>query len=52
MEDLLLEMLPFDNQQRSALDLRLLEKEGENSTVVVKALDPSTVEEEKELQML
>jgi AP-2 complex subunit alpha len=50
VEDLLREMPPFEDKRRSALELRLLEKEGENSAAVTKASTPSEVEQQRALQ--
>jgi len=52
VEDLLREMPPFEDRRRSALELRLLETEGENSAAVAKASVPSAVEEQRALQMM
>ena len=50
VEDLLREMPPFEDKRRSALEMRLLEKEGEDSAAVTKASTPSKVEQERMLQ--
>ena len=50
VEDLLREMPPFEDRRRSALELRLLETEGENSATVTKASMPSVVEQQRALQ--
>ncbi|KAL7545333.1 hypothetical protein ACHAWF_008686 [Thalassiosira exigua] len=50
VEDLLREMPPFEDKRRSALELRLLETEGENSAAVTKASMPSEVEQQRALQ--
>lgn len=47
VEDLLREMPPFEDKRRSALELRLLETEGENSAAVTKASTPSEVEQQR-----
>jgi len=49
VEDLLREMPPFEDKRRSALELRLLETEGENSAAVAKASVPSEVEQQRAL---
>ncbi|KAL7506324.1 hypothetical protein ACHAXN_003634 [Cyclotella atomus] len=49
VEDLLREMPPFEDKRRSALELRLLETEGENSAAVAKASIPSEVEQQRAL---
>eukprot|EP00571_Detonula_confervacea_P014705 CAMPEP_0172297618 /NCGR_PEP_ID=MMETSP1058-20130122/569_1 /TAXON_ID=83371 /ORGANISM="Detonula confervacea, Strain CCMP 353" /LENGTH=1006 /DNA_ID=CAMNT_0013006787 /DNA_START=1496 /DNA_END=4516 /DNA_ORIENTATION=+ len=50
VEDLLREMPPFEDKRRSALELRLLETEGEDSAAVTKASTPSEVEQQRALQ--
>jgi len=50
VEDLLREMPPFEDKRRSALELRLLETEGEDSAAVTKASMPSEVEQQRALQ--
>ncbi|KAL9189175.1 hypothetical protein ACHAXT_011665 [Thalassiosira profunda] len=50
VEDLLREMPPFEDKRRSALELRLLEKEGEDSAAVTKASTPTAVEQQRALQ--
>jgi len=50
VEDLLREMPPFEDKRRSALEMRLLEKEGEDSAAVTKASTPSEVEQQRMLQ--
>ena len=52
VEDLLREMPPFEDRRRSALELRLLETEGENSATVAKASVPSAVEEQRAMQLM
>ena len=49
VEDLLREMPPFEDKRRSALELRLLEKEGEDSAAVTKAstVGPTTRDPEE-----
>jgi AP-2 complex subunit alpha len=49
VEDLLREMPPFEDKRRSALEIRLLETEGENSAAVAKASTPSEVEQQRAL---
>eukprot|EP01082_Thalassiosira_pseudonana_P014360 g12945.t1 g12945 contig7:511639-514668(+) len=49
VEDLLREMPPFEDKRRSALEMRLLETEGENSATVAKASVPSEVEQQRAL---
>ena len=49
VEDLLREMPPFEDKRRSALELRLLETEGEKSAAVTKASTPSEVEQQRAL---
>ena len=49
VEDLLREMPPFEDKRRSALEIRLLETEGENSAAVTKASTPSEVEQQRSL---
>jgi AP-2 complex subunit alpha len=49
VEDLLREMPPFEDKRRSALELRLMETEGENSAAVTKASTPSEVEQQRAL---
>ena len=49
VEDLLREMPPFEDKRRSALEMRLLETEGENSAAVAKASTPSEVEQQRAL---
>jgi AP-2 complex subunit alpha len=49
VEDLLREMPPFEDKRRSALELRLLETEGENSAAATKASTPSEVEQQRAL---
>lgn len=50
VEDLLREMPPFEDKRRSALELRLLETEGEDSAAVTKASIVSEVEQQRALQ--
>ena len=50
VEDLLREMPPFEDKRRSALEMRLLEKEGENSAAVTKASTLSEVEQQRAMQ--
>ena len=50
VEDLLREMPPFEDKRRSALELRLLETEGEDSAAVTKASMPSEVEQQRAMQ--
>ena len=50
VEDLLREMPPFEDKRRSALELRLLETEGEDSAAVTKASMLSVVEQQRALQ--
>lgn len=50
VEDLLREMPPFEEKRQSALELRLKEREGEDSATVVVATRPS-VEQEKRAAM-
>ena len=50
VEDLLREMPPFEDKRRSALEMRLLEKEGEDSAAALKASTPSEVEQQRMLQ--
>ncbi|KAL3764945.1 hypothetical protein ACHAWU_003805 [Discostella pseudostelligera] len=52
VEDLLREMPPFEDKRRSALEMRLLETEGENSAAVAKASTPSEVEQQRALLSL
>ncbi|KAL3826811.1 hypothetical protein ACHAXA_000637 [Cyclostephanos tholiformis] len=49
IEDLLREMPPFEDKRRSALEVRLMETEGENSAAVTKASTPSEVEQQRAL---
>jgi len=48
VEDLLREMPPFEDKRQSALEMRLKEKEGEESAAVMKAAKPSAPEMERE----
>jgi AP-2 complex subunit alpha len=50
VEDLLREMPPFEDKRRSALEMRLKEKEGEGSAVVAKAAQPSAAQQERAAQ--
>jgi AP-2 complex subunit alpha len=52
VEDLLREMPPFEDKRRSALELRLLETEGENSAAATKASTPSEVEQQRALMSI
>eukprot|EP00560_Eucampia_antarctica_P002571 CAMPEP_0197841920 /NCGR_PEP_ID=MMETSP1437-20131217/46445_1 /TAXON_ID=49252 ORGANISM="Eucampia antarctica, Strain CCMP1452" /NCGR_SAMPLE_ID=MMETSP1437 /ASSEMBLY_ACC=CAM_ASM_001096 /LENGTH=997 /DNA_ID=CAMNT_0043451731 /DNA_START=50 /DNA_END=3043 /DNA_ORIENTATION=+ len=47
VEDLLREMPPFEERRQSALELRLKEKEGEDSATVVKATRPSAEQQKR-----
>ena len=49
VEDLLREMPPFEDKRRSALELRLMQTEGEDSAAVTKASTPSDVEQQRAL---
>ena len=49
VEDLLREMPPFEDKRRSALEMRLMETEGEDSAAVAKASTPSEVEQQRAL---
>lgn len=50
VEDLLREMPPFEDKEQSALEMRLKEKEGEDSAAVVKAARPSAVQKQRAAQ--
>ena len=50
VEDLLREMPPFEDKEQSALEMRLKEKEGEDSAAVVKAARPSAAQRQRAAQ--
>ncbi len=50
VEDLLREMPPFEDKEQSALEIRLKEKEGEDSAAVVKAARPSAAQKQRAAQ--
>jgi len=50
VEDLLREMPPFEDKEQSALEMRLKEKEGEDSAAVVKAARPSAAQRQRAVQ--
>ncbi|KAL3822105.1 hypothetical protein ACHAXA_011883 [Cyclostephanos tholiformis] len=52
VEDLLREMPPFEDKRRSALEVRLIETEGEKSAAATKASTPSEVEQQRALMSI
>jgi AP-2 complex subunit alpha len=50
VEDLLREMPPFEDKEQTALEMRLKEKEGEDSAAVVKAARPSAAQRQRAAQ--
>lgn len=50
VEDLLREMPPFEEKEETALEMRLKEKEGEDSAAVVKAARPSAAQKQRAAQ--